>query len=49
MGWTDDHIVNTSNDQSYKMMYSQVIPILTKAVQELSAKVEELENKFNKE
>ena len=49
IGWTDDHIVNTSNDQSYKMMYSQVIPILTKAVQELSAKVEELENKFNKE
>ena len=45
IGWTDDHIVNTSNEQSYKLMYSQVIPMLTKAIQELSAKVEELENK----
>ena len=45
IGWTDDHIVNTSNELSYKLMYSQVIPMLTKAIQELSAKVEELENK----
>jgi len=47
IGWTEDHIVNTSNEQSYKLTYSQVIPMLTKAVQELSAKVEELEKKLN--
>ena len=44
MGWTDDHIVDTSNALSYQMQYSSVIPILTKAIQELSAKVEALEN-----
>ena len=44
IGWTEDHVVNTSNEQSYKMMYSQVIPILTKAIQELAAKVQVLED-----
>ena len=48
MGWTDDHIVDTSNALSYQMQYSSVIPILTKAIQELSAKVEALENGQNK-
>ena len=47
MGWTDDHIVDTSNALSYQMQYSSVIPILTKAIQELSAKVEALENGQN--
>ena len=47
IGWEDDHIVNTSNEQSYKLMYSQVTPILVKAIQELSAKVEDLENNNN--
>ena len=44
IGWTEDHVVNTSNSQSYKLMHSQLIPILVKAIQELSAKVEALEN-----
>jgi len=47
IGWEDDHIVNTSNEQSYKLMYSQVTPILVKAIQELSAKVEDLEKQLN--
>jgi len=46
IGWTEDYIVNTSNEQSYKLTYSQVIPMLTKAIQELSTKVEELEDKL---
>ena len=33
--------------QSYKLMYSQVTPILVKAIQELSAKVEDLEKQLN--
>jgi hypothetical protein len=45
IGWTDDHIVNTSNERSYKLQHSQIIPMLVKSIQELSAKVEELENK----
>ena len=47
IGWTDDHLVNTSNEKSWKLMYSQLTPILVKAIQELSADVEEL--KSNKE
>ena len=47
IGWTEDHIVNTSNEQSYKLTYSQVIPMLTKAIQELSSEVDELKNKLN--
>jgi hypothetical protein len=42
IGWTDDHIVNTSNEQSYKLMYSQVIPILVKALQEADDKIDAL-------
>jgi hypothetical protein len=45
IGWEEDYVVNTSNEGSYKLMYSQVIPILTKAIQELSAEVEELKQK----
>jgi hypothetical protein len=48
IGWEDDHIVNTDNEHSYTLKYSAVIPMLTKAIQELSAKVEDLENN-NKE
>jgi hypothetical protein len=44
IGWEVDHIVNTSDENKYKLMYSQVTPILVKAIQELSAKVEALEN-----
>jgi len=45
IGWTDDHLVNTSNEKSWKLMYSQITPILVKAIQELSAEVEELKSK----
>ena len=44
IGWGDDHIVDTSNEHSLALKYSALIPILTKAIQELSAKVEALEN-----
>ena len=44
IGWDDDHIVNTTNDNSWKLKYSALIPILTKAIQELSAKVKALED-----
>ena len=47
IGWEDDHIVNTSNEHSLTLKYSALIPILTKAIQELSTKVEYLENKLN--
>ena len=46
IGWEDDHIVNTENDNSWKLKYSALIPLLTKAIQELSAKVEALEDKI---
>ena len=49
IGWTDDHLVNTSNEKSWKLMYSQITPILVKAVQELSAEVEELKSKIKEE
>jgi hypothetical protein len=44
IGWEDDHIVNTENDNSWKLKYSALIPILTKAIQELSEKVKALED-----
>ena len=47
IGWEDDHIVNTDNENSYQMKYSAVIPMLTKAIQELSSEVDELKNKLN--
>ena len=47
IGWEDDHIVNTDNEHSYSLKYSEVIPVLTKAIQELSAKVEDLEKQLN--
>ena len=46
IGWEDDHIVNTSDENKYKLMYSQVTPILVKAIQELSQQVEDLKAKI---
>ena len=43
MGWTDDHVVNTSNEESLKLQHDQLIPILTKAIQELSTQNAALE------
>ena len=45
IGWEEDHIVDTENDNSWKLKYSAIIPSLTKAVQELTARLEALENK----
>ena len=42
IGWADDHIDNTSNEDSLTLKYSAVIPMLVKSIQELSAEVEEL-------
>ena len=42
IGWTEDHVVNTSNSQSYKLMHSQLIPILVKALQEADDKIDAL-------
>jgi len=42
IGWTDDHIVNTSNTNSLKLTETQLIPILVKALQEADAKIEAL-------
>ena len=42
IGWTEDHVVNTKNEDSYKLMYDQLIPILVKAIQELEAEVQAL-------
>ena len=42
IGWTEDHVVNTKNPDSYKLMYDQLIPILVKAIQELEAEVQAL-------
>ena len=42
IGWTDDHVVNTSNSQSYKLMETQLIPILVKALQEADDKIDAL-------
>jgi hypothetical protein len=42
IGWTDDHVVNTSNANSLKLMETQLIPILVKALQEADAKIEAL-------
>ena len=47
IGWEEDHLVNTTNERSYKLMYSQVTPILVKAIQELSAEVEDLKSQIN--
>ena len=47
IGWNTDHIVNTDNEHSYQMKYSAVIPMLTKAIQELSSEVDELKKKLN--
>ena len=44
IGWSEDHLVNTEEEDSYKLQYSQITPLLVKAIQELSAKVEALEN-----
>jgi len=46
IGWEDDHIVNTRDENKYKLMYSQVTPILVKAIQELSQQVEDLKAKI---
>ena len=40
-------LVLEDNPEKLEASYSSLIPMLTKAVQELSAKVEELENKLN--
>jgi len=45
IGWIDDHTVNTKNEDSYKLMYDQLIPILVKAIQELEEKVRVLEGR----
>ena len=42
IGWTDDHVVNTSNSLSYKLMETQLIPILVKALQEADDKIDAL-------
>ncbi len=39
----------TGDGKQYQLQYEKFVPILVKAVQELSAKVEELENKLNGE
>ena len=47
IGWEEDHIVDTTNKDKYKLMNGQITPILVKAIQQLSAKVDELESKLN--
>ena len=42
IGWADDHLVNTSNEKSWKLMYSQLTPILVKALQEADDKINAL-------
>ena len=42
IGWSDDHVVNTSNSLSYKLMETQLIPILVKAIQEADDKIDAL-------
>ena len=42
IGWSDDHVVNTSNSLSYKLMETQLIPILVKALQEADDKIDAL-------
>lgn len=40
------HLVNTENPDKYTVCITQLIPVLTKAIQELSTKVELLESKL---
>ena len=40
----DGIVVSGNNSRGYKMSYEKLVPSLIKAVQELSAKVEALEN-----
>ena len=42
IGWTEDHVVNTKNPESYKLMYEQLIPILVKSIQEADDKIDAL-------
>jgi len=42
IGWTADHIVDTSTEHSHKMKYNQLIPILVKALQEADDKIDAL-------
>lgn len=44
VGFTDQVIVDTEQDESWKIKETALIPILVKAVQELTARVEQLEN-----
>ena len=51
IGWTEDHIVNTSDSEHLGVQQDQFIPTLIKAVQQLSteldtakARIEALEN-----
>jgi len=46
IGWEDDHIVDTSDEKSFTLKYDRFVPSLVKAVQELSAEIEELKTKL---